>query len=112
VKAATALAVGALLLGSCGEEERSATKGSTLTVAVHPRGPSAPGTRHIVQCPGDAGCNAPLAPVPSDRACTEIYGGPATATVDDGKRTYRFNLTNGCEIARWQKAAALLGDPP
>ena len=46
-------------------------------------------------------------PVPKDQMCTQIYGGPQTATV---KGTYKgdrvdaeFQRTNGCEVARWDK---------
>jgi hypothetical protein len=57
-----------------------------------------------------------LAPVPADVACTAIYGGPATATVRGrlhGRHVaVRFSLRNGCEIARWERFAWLLGDPP
>lgn len=46
-------------------------------------------------------------PVPKDRVCTDLYGGPQTATV---KGTYKgkqvdaeFSRTNGCEINRWEQ---------
>ena len=46
-------------------------------------------------------------PVAKDQMCTELYGGPQTATV---KGTYQgdpvdatFNRTNGCEIDRWEQ---------
>jgi hypothetical protein len=46
------------------------------------------------------------------RVCTQIYGGPETARVTgtiDGKPVdRRFTRTNGCEIADFQRAAALL----
>lgn len=58
----------------------------------------------------------PFAPVPGDVACTEIYGGPGVAAVEGRWRgrpvAATFTLTDGCQIARWQTAAALLGDPP
>lgn len=48
------------------------------------------------------------------RACTQIYGGPQTArvtgTIDGMKVDRRFTRTNGCEIADYGRAAALL--PP
>lgn len=48
------------------------------------------------------------------RACTQIYGGPETArvtgTIDETKVDRRFSRTNGCEIADYSRAAALL--PP
>lgn len=53
-------------------------------------------------------------PVSRDTACTEIYGGPDTATVKGTWRgrdvDSRFNRTNGCEIARWDALLGLL--PP
>jgi Subtilisin inhibitor-like len=64
-----------------------------------------------------AACNSlieadnPFAPTPPATACTEIYGGPQTATVTG---TFRgepvdasFERTNGCEIARWDSLAFL-----
>jgi len=56
-----------------------------------------------------------FAPVPKGVACTMIYGGPERATVSGTWRGARvkaaFNRTNGCEIARWAKAKALLTVP-
>jgi len=47
-----------------------------------------------------------------DRMCTQIYGGPQTARVTgtiDGERVdRRFTRTNGCEVADFERAAALL----
>jgi hypothetical protein len=52
-------------------------------------------------------------PVPADQMCTQIYGGPETATVRGtwlGERVdASFSRQNGCEIARWDAAAGLLG---
>jgi hypothetical protein len=57
-----------------------------------------------------------LAPVPEKIACTSIYGGPAVARVTGTLRgegvDARFNLTNGCEIARWKRNRELLGAVP
>ena len=54
----------------------------------------------------------PFAPVPPDAMCTEIYGGPQTATVTGtlrGEAVHaQFSRTDGCQIARWDKHAALL----
>jgi hypothetical protein len=51
-------------------------------------------------------------PPDRDRMCTQIYGGPETArvtgTIDGRKVDRRFSRTNGCEIADFQRAAALL----
>jgi Subtilisin inhibitor-like len=53
-----------------------------------------------------------LSPVSRDVACTQIYGGPETATVTGTFRGSpvhaRFNRTNGCEIARWESLEPLL----
>lgn len=55
----------------------------------------------------------PFAPTPKGQMCTQIYGGPQTATV---KGTYRgkqvdatFGRKNGCEIKRWNDLATLFG---
>lgn len=54
----------------------------------------------------------PFAPVPPDTMCTEIYGGPQTATVTGTFRgepvDAEFSRTDGCQIARWDAHAALL----
>ena len=53
-----------------------------------------------------------MAPTPSDTMCTEIYGGPETATVSGSwsKKKIRatFSRINGCEISRWEKISLLL----
>jgi hypothetical protein len=66
----------------------------------------------------DAACRAlaamddPFAPVPKDQACTDIYGGPQTATVAGTYRgaevRARFERTDGCQIARWDAYVDLL----
>jgi hypothetical protein len=52
---------------------------------------------------------------PARRACTQIYGGPERATVTGtigGRRVARrFSRTNGCQIADWTAAGALLPHP-
>lgn len=51
-----------------------------------------------------------------NRACTMQYGGPATADVSgrlEGRAVARsFNLANGCGIADWNAALALLVQQP
>jgi hypothetical protein len=57
---------------------------------------------------------AAFEPTPDDVACTELFGGPQTATISgtlageqvDG----RFSRQDGCEIARWEKVSALLAE--
>jgi hypothetical protein len=55
----------------------------------------------------------PFAPTPPGQMCTQIYGGPQTATV---KGTWNgrpvdttFARRNGCEVKRWNDLAALFG---
>ncbi|KRE81645.1 SSI family serine proteinase inhibitor [Arthrobacter sp. Soil763] len=52
-------------------------------------------------------------PRPTDRACTQQYGGPQTATVTgtvDGKTVKsEFSRTDGCEIEFWNAAKDVLG---
>jgi hypothetical protein len=55
----------------------------------------------------------PFAPTPKGQMCTQIYGGPQTATI---KGTFKgkpvdttFGRKNGCEIKRWNDLAALFG---
>ena len=55
-----------------------------------------------------------LAPTPGDTACTQLFGGPETATI---KGTIRgeavdatFSRSDGCEIERWKRVEALLAE--
>lgn len=54
----------------------------------------------------------PFSPVPVDAMCTQVYGGPQTATVTGTFRgepvDARFSRTDGCQIARWDEHATLL----
>jgi len=53
-----------------------------------------------------------LKPVPSDVACTEIYGGPSivivTGLIDSRRVWAKLRRTNGCEIDRWNRNWFLL----
>ena len=55
-------------------------------------------------------------PVPTNQACTMIYGGPQKATVSGSYKGARvegeFNRTNGCEIDRWEKLGTTVFDLP
>jgi hypothetical protein len=55
-------------------------------------------------------------PVAKDQMCTDLYGGPQTATVTG---TYKgekvdaeFNRTNGCEIDRWEQLGTTFFNVP
>ena len=47
-----------------------------------------------------------------DRMCTEIYGGPETATVVGLLDGIEINRTNGCGIDDWERVFAGLVPPP
>ena len=55
-------------------------------------------------------------PVAKDQACTMIFGGPQTATVEGSYRGAPINATfsrsNGCEIDRWEKLGTTVFDVP
>ena len=57
---------------------------------------------------------AALPPVPEDKACTQIYGGPETASITgtwQGQPVMsRFARNDGCQISRWKLMEGLL--PP
>ena len=61
-----------------------------------------------------AGGRALFAPTPRGMACTQIYGGPQVAVVTGsvgGRRVWAtFRRRDGCEIARWNRVAFLLGE--
>jgi hypothetical protein len=88
----------------------------TRTLSCDPPGGTAPDaasacaalTKVAVVKGGD-----PFAPTPKGQMCTQIYGGPQTATV---KGTWNgrpvdttFGRRNGCEVKRWNDLAALFG---
>jgi len=54
-----------------------------------------------------------FAPVPKGQLCTQVYGGPQTATIEGTWRgklvSATFDRTDGCEIARWDSLAAVFG---
>jgi hypothetical protein len=104
--------------------------GTSLTITTWPRGEGnggartwrlqcdpAAGTvpRPAAACRQLAGARRPFAPIPSDRACTEIWGGPQQALVRGrhaGRRVWtRFSRENGCQIARWDAVRLLFPIP-
>ena len=124
--ALTCLAVASLALG-CGsdddEQPGTAPALADLQVQVDPDGKGGrPARRTTVRCssPGESPvCEkvaalrlADLEPPSGATACTELYGGPQTATITGTLRGGRLDLklsrVNGCEIARWEAARALL----
>ena len=119
------LAVTAVALGACGSASSTAAEPTTsLTITFR----SAPGAAPLVKslrcspaggslarpgrvCERLAAMPKAFAPTPKDLACTQIYGGPQTATVAG---TYRgkplrttFARNDGCAIERWARHAFL-----
>lgn len=125
------LAAAALcFFAACGSDEPTtpATGGGSdelanLVVTVDPDGDGGEAAKELeVKCeaPTDSDAcgaaagisTADLAPTKGDVACTQIFGGPETATI---KGTIRgepvdatFSRSDGCEIARWDKVKPLL----
>ena len=115
--------------GDDDEDKPTAALAADLTVTVRPTGPDGPANSRRIRCEelgpkaDTAACRqlaglsaAQLEPVPDNVACTQIYGGDATARVRGelhGKPVdARFELTNGCEIERWDRNRVLLDDAP
>ncbi|RAY14592.1 hypothetical protein DPM19_12540 [Actinomadura craniellae] len=131
-----ALTASALVLTGCGGDDEAGTSptavsptpagASKLTVQVRESASAKPRTWTLTCDP--AGGDHPAAaqscaalaragrwyePVPPSQMCTEIYGGPQSATVTGTWRgetvNASFNRKNGCEISRWSKIAPTLG---
>lgn len=129
----------ALVLAGCGGEEEAgdgsgsgsgsgtAAPATQLTVRVDPDGDGPEKARQArISCDqGSGGRGSPCAaaetlrpadfePTPDDVACTELFGGPETATISGtlGREQVegRFSRQDGCEIARWEKVSALLAE--
>lgn len=97
-----------------------------MTVTFWPEGPDGESQEATLTCEPttgthpdpEAACAAlaadptALDPVPADSACTMIFGGPEQATVVgvvNGEQVdAAFERSNGCELDRWDRMAALL----
>jgi hypothetical protein len=123
---AIVLVAAALVITACGSDE-PATQGSgiaNLTISVDRDGKDsgnvpielklncASASESDACQAADAISKQDLAPTPGNQACTQIFGGPETATI---KGTLHgepvdatFSRTDGCEIERWQRVAPLL----
>jgi Subtilisin inhibitor-like len=99
---------------------------TSLHITVWPAGPGNPGKKeYTLRCTPAAGTlprpgsactrllqlRRPFAPTPPGVACTQIYGGPATAFVTGRFRgelvRARFSRKDGCEVARWNRVRFL-----
>lgn len=84
-----------------------------LTLSCGPTGGNHPDAAQA--CADLAQAQEPFAPLPADRMCTEIYGGPQTATVSGSHRGEQVRLelsrVDGCRIAQWDRLGAVLPRP-
>jgi hypothetical protein len=92
-------------------EGRAAANAHRYTLACGPARGTVPHPARACTVLSRLGAAA-FAPTPPMTACTDIYGGPAQARVlglVSGRHVdARLRLTNGCEIARWQRVAAVV----
>jgi hypothetical protein len=125
-RSAPALLAAAALFAACGTDEPSASSGlANLTVTLDHDGPKgAPAKELKLNCdqPADsAACKTvatitkqDLAPTPKGMACTQIFGGPETATITGTLRgsavDAKFSRSDGCEIQRWKRVQPLLAE--
>lgn len=90
----------------------------TVTLDADGSGGKEPQTAELT-CPGSDACDAlegitksDFAQVPPTTACTEIFGGPDTLTIEgelDGEQVQgSFSRSNGCEIERFGTFLPLL----
>ena len=70
-------------------------------------------SRPAAACRRLAAMKAPFAPLRDDLVCTDLYGGPQQALIAgryQGRRIWvLLSARNGCEIARWNQLAFLVG---
>lgn len=89
------------------------TDSMSWTLTCEPAGGTHPDAE--AACAALAKAKDPFAPVAADAVCTEIYGGPAVATIagtrDGTTVEARYTRTNGCEIARWDALGPVLPGP-
>ena len=104
-----------LLLAGCGAEERQTGAPSTSLVVTVDADGDGPAAAKDARCEGSSCPQVPskaFAPVNKRQVCTDIFGGPQTATIEGRVRgevvSAKFSRQNGCEIARWNLAAPLL----
>ena len=87
----------------------------TYELECDPPGGDHPQAAEACKALDAAGARA-FEPVAKDQACTDLYGGPQTATVEgtyDGDPVdATFSRTNGCEIDRWEQLGTTFFNVP
>ncbi len=88
------------------EDARSPETRIVWTLRCDPVGGTLPRRTTACRALAHSGVST-LRPVPPDRACTEIYGGPMVAIVTGtigGRRVWaRLRRDDGCQIDRWKR---------
>lgn len=83
---------------------------STWTLTCDPAGGNHPEAEQA--CDAIEGHRSALNPVPKDRMCAQVYGGPEKATITGtwrGEEIFAaLARTNSCEIARWDALVPLV----
>lgn len=117
--------VAVLLVAGCGSDEPAQEPRDVSTDVVLRLDPDGPGKAEAMEaslvCPGgdERACAAidalpadPTAQTPPGQACTEVYGGPDTLTVNGTLRgetvAAAFDRGNGCDIERFERFADVL----
>jgi hypothetical protein len=121
-----ALAVATLGFAGCGSDDSTSTAGGEASTDVtfrldKDRSGGAAAQEVSLQCPGgnaeacaaiDALPDDPTAQPPPDAACTQVYGGPETLTINGTLRgepvAATFDRTDGCQIQRFDRFADVL----
>src|SRR5215207_5545256 len=119
---AALLLIAAAILAGCGSDEPNPSAPgddqlAQLVVTVDDDGEGGAPARELElncaeptdsqACGAVAGVSArDLAPTPGDTACTQLFGGPETATIKGTIRgepvDAQFSRSDGCEIERWE----------
>ena len=93
------------------EDSKRPVRARALDASLRSRRRHAPAPRGRLPRARALGWRA-FQPVPPDKACTEIFGGPQVAIVSgrvDGRRVWaRLSRVDGCQIARWERVPSLL----
>ena len=116
----------ALLVAGCGSDSTSTSGGggdsTDVTFSLDRDGSGGAAAEEVtLTCPGGdaAACAAiealpahPTAETPPTQACTEVYGGPDTLTINGTLRgedvSAAFSRGNGCDIERFDRFADVL----
>lgn len=118
-----------LAVCGCSGSSSAADIRISLTITVWKDGPDYPSYEWTLRCNplggtlphGDRACYFlavdpdPFAPVPKDRVCAQVYGGPGIAVVRGtyrGRRVWaKFRRNDACQTARWERVKYLFAAP-